>query len=83
MKTVFSILAFAAFAASGTAFACDDGYAMTDDGIATKAPEKPVVVADKSSTEAPLVVKQKQPLTPKKAQGKPLPNGVALSKTSQ
>ena len=82
MKTVISILAFAALAASGTALACDDGYAMTDDGVATKAPEKPVVIADKTSQSTPLVVKQKQPVA-KKAQGKPLPSGVTMTKASQ
>jgi hypothetical protein len=83
MKSFLSILAFAALAASGTALACDDGYAMSDDGIATKAPEKPVVLADKASTGTPLVVKQKQPAAAKKAQGKPLPAGVTMAKTSQ
>ena len=82
MKTVFSILAFAALAASGSAFACDDGYTMTDDGVATNAPEKPVVVADKSTATAPLVVKQKQQ-PPKKSQGKPLPTGVTMARTAQ
>jgi len=83
MKSFISILALAALAASGTALACDDGYAMSDDGIATKAPEKPVVLADKASTSTPLVVKQKQPVAARKAQGKPLPNGVSLARTSQ
>ena len=83
MKTMFSILAFAALAASGTAFACDDGYTMTDDGVATSAPEKPVVAAaDKSTASTPLVVKQKQQ-PPKKSQGKPLPAGVTMARTSQ
>jgi hypothetical protein len=80
---MFSILAFAALAASGTAFACDDGYAMTDDGVATNAPQKPVVVAEKSTaTSAPLIVKHKQQ-PPKKSQGKPLPAGVTMARTSQ
>ena len=82
MKTMFSILAFATLTASGTAFACDDGYTMTDDGVATNAPAKPVVVADKSTTSAPLVVKQKQQ-PPKKSQGKALPSGVTMARTSQ
>lgn len=82
MKAMFSILAFAALAASGAALACGDGNAMSDDSIATNATEKPVVVADKSATSAPLVVKQKQQ-PPKKSQGKPLPAGVTLARTSQ
>jgi len=82
MKTMFSILAFAALAASGAAFACDDGYAMTDDGVATSAPAKPVVVAEKSTASPPLIVKQKQQ-PPKKTQGKPLPAGVTMARTSQ
>lgn len=81
MQRLLTILAASAFLASGAAFACND-MKVTDGGDGgvpmSAAPESRIAASDKAP-EAPLVVKQKQPV--KKvapAAGKPLPQGTLV-----
>jgi len=77
MKTMLSALAVAGLVASGAAFACDD-LRMTDDASASKALDKPVIIADKASDSS--AVKQKP--AAKKPLGKPVPAGAVLARTT-
>jgi hypothetical protein len=82
VKAAFpKVLVLAALLASGPALACEDDARMTggdDGGMATNAPQKPVVAADKPVTLTS--VKQKVTTKQQKSAAKPLPQGVTLAR---
>ena len=85
MNRFLVALVAAAALASGSALACGDmkGAHSHDGGVITsEAPATPVASSAKT-TEAPLVVKQKQPVAKKAStSSKPLPQGATMARTA-